>query len=142
MDGDSPPCKQNIYGATGQLGIGVQRGAITINNPRADERSKGAWDTHLVINESGQGQEVEQIGEEPPNICIAVFSQAFVVKSIHLGDLPGLMVASEDGDTIAITELQGDQQGDGLDGVVSTIHIVAHEQVVGVWRVATDTEEL
>ena len=38
--------------------------------------------------------------------------------------------------------LEGDEESDGLDAVVASVHIVAHEQVVGVGRLAPDPEQL
>lgn len=52
------------------------------------------------------------------------------------------MIPSEDGDAIAITEFEGDEEGDGLDGVVSSVDIVTHEEVVCVGGVAADAKEL
>ena len=40
------------------------------------------------------------------------------------------------------TNLEGDEEGDSLDAVVASVHIVAHEQVVGVGRLAPDPEQL
>ena len=33
--------------------------------------------------------------------------------------------------------LESDEEGDGLDTVVPTVHVVAHEQIVGVGRLTT-----
>lgn len=67
------------------------------------------------------------------------------------------MVASKDGDAGRIADLEGNEKGHSLDGVVSTIDIVActclattnaksarltHEQIVRVWVGAADAEEL
>lgn len=41
----------------------------------------------LVLNESSQWKVVEQICEVFPDIGIAIFSEAFVIKTIDLGDL-------------------------------------------------------
>ena len=38
--------------------------------------------------------------------------------------------------------LEGDEKGDGLDAVVASVNIVAHEEIVGVGRLAPDLEEL
>jgi len=96
---------------------------------------------YLVINQGSQGQEIKQVGEIPPDVCVAVFSKAFVVEAIHLGDLAGLVVAAEDGDAVPIAKFEGDEEGDGFDGVVATVDVVAHEEVVGVGGVATDAEQ-
>ena len=36
--------------------------------------------------------------------------------------------------------LEGHEEGDGLDGVVSSVDVVAHEEVIRVWRFATNPE--
>ncbi len=51
------------------------------------------------------------------------------------------MVSSKDCDSIAITEFQGDKEGDGLDGIVASVDIVSHEEVVGLGGVTTDAEQ-
>lgn len=98
--------------------------------------------THLVINESGEGEEVKEVGEKAPDVGIAVFSETFIIKAINLCDLPGFVVPAKDGDPVAIAQLHCNQQCHGLDGIVSTINVVAHEEVVCVWRVAANSEEL
>ena len=41
----------------------------------------------LVLDEGGEGQEVEEVGEVFPDVGIAILSQAFVVETVHLSDL-------------------------------------------------------
>lgn len=52
----------------------------------------------LVVNEGGKGEVVEEVGKVFPDIGVAVFSQAFIVKPINLGDLTAFVVTAEDGD--------------------------------------------
>ena len=52
------------------------------------------------------------------------------------------MVTTENGDAILIADFQGDEESDGLDGVVATIDVVTHEQVVGVGRLSANLEQL
>lgn len=52
----------------------------------------------LVVDEGGKGEVVEEVGEVFPDIGVAVFSQAFVIKSIDLCDLTAFVVTTEDGD--------------------------------------------
>lgn len=49
--------------------------------------------THLVLDESGERQVVEQVCEELPDVGVSVLSEALVVKAIDLGDLTRLMVS-------------------------------------------------
>lgn len=52
----------------------------------------------LVLNQCSEGQEIEQVGEELPDVGVAVFAEALVVEAVDLGDLAGFVVAAEDGD--------------------------------------------
>jgi hypothetical protein len=83
--------------------------------------------TDLVLDKGGEGEAVEEVGEEAPDVRIPVLTQALVVKAIHLRDLPRLMVPAEDGDTVGVAQLECHEEGDGLDGVVAAVDVVAHE---------------
>lgn len=108
-----------------------------------DRRTQSTVQTEdLVFNESSEGEVVEEVGEVFPHVCIAVFAKALVVEAVDLGDLTRLVVSTENGYAVTVAELEGNQQSDGLNRVVTTVDIVTHEQVVGVGRVATNAEEL
>ncbi len=69
----------------------------------------------LVVDESGEGEVVEEIGEVLPHVCIAVFSETFVVEPVDLGDLAGFVVSTEDGDALRVANFEGNEEGDGFD---------------------------
>ena len=71
-----------------------------------------------------------------PHVGISIFAKTLIVESINLCDLSALMVSSQDRDPGAEPDLEGDEEGDGLHAVVAPVHVVAHEQVVGVRRLA------
>ncbi len=96
----------------------------------------------LVLYDGRHGQVVEQICEALPHVGVPVFSEALVVEAVNLGDLAGLVVAPEDSDSVLEPDLERNKQGDGLDGVVASVDVVAHEEVVGLWDPAPDPEEL
>ncbi len=79
----------------------------------------------LVIDESGEWEVVEEVGEVLPYVCVAVLAQTLVVESVDLGNLTRLMVSSEDGDTLWVADLKCDEESDGLNGVVPTVDVVA-----------------
>ena len=83
--------------------------------------------TNLIINESSERKVIEQVGEEPPDIGVTVFSEAFVVIAICLGDLPRFVISSQDSDTIATLKFQGDKERHSLYRVVPSVHVVPHE---------------
>jgi hypothetical protein len=63
---------------------------------------------YTVGNYGGHGQVIKGVCEMFPNVGVPVLSQAFIVKSIHLSDLPTFMVTPQDGDTVPVPDLQGD----------------------------------
>lgn len=51
------------------------------------------------------------------------------------------MISSEDGESLRISDFQRNKESHGLDGVISTIDVVSHEEVVGFGGLTTDFEE-
>lgn len=51
------------------------------------------------------------------------------------------MVASQEGDSISVSYFKGNEQGDCLDAVMSSIDVVAHEEVVTFRNFASDFKE-
>ena len=78
----------------------------------------------LILNEGGEREEIEEVGEIFPDIGVAVFSEAFVIKSVDLCDLAGLVVSSKDGDTLGVTDLKANKESDCFDGVVTAVDVV------------------
>lgn len=115
----------------------------------------------LVVDEGSEGEVVEEVGEVLPDVGVAVFPEALVVEAVDLSDLTRLMVAAEDGDALWVSDLEGNEKGHRLHGVVTTVDVVAccswsacicevpkeervltHEEVVGIWVWTTDLEQL
>ena len=128
IEGESPPWRQKICGRPSQH--------------RSGRKRKQGDRTDLVVDERGQGEVVEQVGEELPDVGVAVLAQALVVEAVHLRDLPTLVVPAQDRHAVAVAHLERDEERDCLDRVVPSVDVVAHEEVVRVGRVAADSEEL
>ena len=58
----------------------------------------------LILDDSSEREEVKELGETFPDIRVSVFSAALIVKAINLGNLPRLVVASQDGDSIFVPD--------------------------------------
>lgn len=97
--------------------------------------------THLVFNEGGEREVIEQVCKEPPDVRIPVLAQTLVIEPIHLRNLPRFMVPAQDGYAIAVTQFEGNEEGDGLNRVVPSVYIVAHKEIIRVRRVAADAEQ-
>jgi len=52
------------------------------------------------------------------------------------------MVASQDGDSLFVSDFQGEQVAEGFDGVVPSIDVISQEKVVGIGNRASDFEKL
>jgi hypothetical protein len=81
----------------------------------------------LVLDDSSQGKQVEEVGVVLPNISIAIFAQALIIEAIYLSNLAGLVVASQDGDSFLEPHLQSNEEGDGFNGVVASVDVVTHK---------------
>ena len=57
-----------------------------------------------------------------------------VVESVDSVDAGTLVVSSEDEEVLGVLDLVGEQEADGLHGLLSTIDIVTEEEVVGFGR--------
>jgi hypothetical protein len=84
-----------------------------------------------AVDDSCDGEALEDLGEPFPDRVVAVFSQALVIETIQFIDLPVFVVSSEDGDSASVLDFEEENVEQGLDRVEAAIHIVAHEEVVG-----------
>ena len=60
---------------------------------------------------------------------------------LHLRNLSWLVISSENCKSISEADLEADKESDSLHWVVTSIHIVTHEQVVRLRWLASDSEE-
>jgi hypothetical protein len=103
---------------------------------RVDARGQPAVQTKdLVVDQGGEREVVEQIGEVLPDVGIAVLPQALVVEAVDLGDLAGLVVAAQNGDALWVSDLERNKQSHGLDGKVASVNIVACCGLAEEWHV-------
>lgn len=95
---------------------------------------------YRILNQSCNWQIVKDIGEIFPWVDITVFLQNFVVKSVSLGDLTGLVVASEEADKMGVFEFQTEEILESFDRMVASINEISNEYVFLVRDFTSDPE--
>ena len=85
----------------------------------------------LVVDDCGDGEVVEDLGEAAPDVEGTILADALIVEAVDLRDEAGLVVASQEGHSVFVAHLEGEQHQEGLDAVASSIHVVPQEDVVG-----------
>lgn len=97
---------------------------------------------YAIVDDGGEGQVVEEFGAAFPDLRRSVLSQAFVVESVDLSDLPRLVVASDQRHAIRVPHLQRHQKQKRFDGIVPAVHEVSQKNIPRLRTIAADSEEL
>ena len=96
----------------------------------------------LVVDYGRQGEVVEDVGAIPPDIEGAVLPQALVIEAIELGDLPALVVPSDEGDEVGVSHFVGQEEQEGLDAVEASVDEIPQEEVAHFGHISPVLEEL
>jgi hypothetical protein len=94
----------------------------------------------LLINDGGDGQAVEAVGESLPKLDV-VASLALVVETVDAVDGRALVVTAQNEEVLGVLDLVCQQQADGLERLLATVDVVTEEEVVGLGREAAVFEE-
>mmetsp|Transcript_36448 Transcript_36448/g.35301 ORF Transcript_36448/g.35301 Transcript_36448/m.35301 type:complete len:236 (+) Transcript_36448:293-1000(+) len=95
-----------------------------------------------VVDDGGDGEEVEQVREVLPHRRRPILPLAFRVEAVDLGDLSGFVVASEQSDPLGVAEFEEHEVGHGLHAESAPIHVVPQEEVVRVGDLPSHPEQL
>lgn len=82
---------------------------------------------YFAFNYGGKREVIKEFGEIFPNVRISVFSAAFIIKAINLSDLTTLVVASENGDSVSVSDFECDEQSDAFHTMIASIDVVSHK---------------
>lgn len=96
------------------------------------EASVGA--EYVSGDQGDQWERIENLAEGVPDLggfSFAVLAETLLGEPVDLVNLTTLVVASEQVHPLGVADLEGQQQADGLDRVVPTVHIVSEEEVLG-----------
>lgn len=69
----------------------------------------------LVVDEGGKRKVVEEVCEVFPNIGVAIFSEAFIIEAIDLGNLAGFVIPTEYGNALGVSDLESNEESYGLN---------------------------
>mmetsp|Transcript_2097 Transcript_2097/g.5610 ORF Transcript_2097/g.5610 Transcript_2097/m.5610 type:complete len:365 (+) Transcript_2097:114-1208(+) len=109
----------------------------------ADIRAEAAVDAkNHAVDERRDREVVKDLAAVLPRVGRPVFSLAFVVEPVHLGDLPRLVVPPQKGDVRGVARLEAEEEGEGFERVVAAIHKVAHEDVIRGGHFAAGLDEV
>lgn len=94
----------------------------------------------LLINNSSNGQAVEAVSKGLPQLNV-ISSLALVVEAVDAVDRGAFVVTTEDEEVLWVFDLVRKQEADRLQRLLSSVDIVAQEQVVGFRWESTVFEE-
>lgn len=96
----------------------------------------------LIIDNCSDGEVIKDFGEGSPDIERAVFSDTLIIETVNLRDEPRLVISSEQGDSVLVSDLEREQHEESFDAVPSPIDIIPEEDVIGIGRISSNLEEL
>jgi len=94
----------------------------------------------LLVDDSRDGQAVEAVREGLPQPDV-VPPLALVVKAIDTVDGCALVVTAKDEEVLRVFDLVCQQQTDGLERLLTSVDVVAKEEIVCFRREATVLEQ-
>ena len=97
---------------------------------------------NFIFDDSADGKMIEDLHGVLPRIGVAVLAGSLFVEAVERRGATRLMVTSEQSDVAGVLDLEADQELHGLDRVETTVDVVAHENVFGVWDLAATAEQL
>jgi hypothetical protein len=83
----------------------------------------------LTVDDSADGEVVEDLGAVLPGVGVAVLSVDLIVEAVDGGDLSRFVVASEEGDSFGVFDLEAEEVFEGFDRVVAAINKIPDEDV-------------
>ena len=98
----------------------------------------------LPVDEGGDWETVKHVTTGAPYISTTVLFVALIHETVHGGDLARLVVAAEERDFVRVSDLEEEEEGEGLDRVDTAVDEITEEDEVGggsTRDVATDAEE-
>lgn len=109
---------------------------------RDGRRETAVHTEDATVHKGADGKKIEHVDTLLPDVGSAVLPHALIVKTVHLGDLPALVVSTKKRNAVWVEDLQRKQEQKRFDAVVASVDIIAHEEVVRIRTFASDKEQL
>mmetsp|Transcript_2693 Transcript_2693/g.4548 ORF Transcript_2693/g.4548 Transcript_2693/m.4548 type:complete len:300 (-) Transcript_2693:74-973(-) len=97
---------------------------------------------NFSLHNSSNAEVVEDFSAVFPGVGVAILPDRLVVEAVDRGDLPRLVVSSQESDVCGVLELQTEEELEGLHGVEASVDEVTHENVPRVWDLSSLVKEL
>lgn len=88
---------------------------------------------NLLVNKSGHRKAIEDVTEHAPE-SDGIPTLALIVEAVDSINLCAFMIASKKEEVLGILDLIAEKETYRLDGLLSSVDVVAKEQVVGLGR--------
>ena len=85
----------------------------------------------LLIDDGGNGQAVEAVGESLPKLDV-IPPFALIVETVDSVNRSTLVVATKDEEVFGVFDLVCEEKADSLQRLLATVDVVAKEEVVGL----------
>ena len=109
---------------------------------RDGRRETAVHTEDATVHKGADRKKIEHVDTLLPDVGSAVLPHALVIKTIHLGDLPALVVSTKKRNAVWVEDLQRKQEQKRFDAVVASVDIIAHEEVIRIRTFASDKEQL
>ena len=87
---------------------------------------------YFAFHNCSDSKIIEDFGTVFPWVGVSILSDRLIVEAVDGGDLPSLVVASQQGDVGWVLHLEAQEQLEGFDRIEATINEITHEDVSGV----------
>jgi len=95
---------------------------------------------NCVVYNCSERQVIEKLCEVNPDIRISVLSEALIVEAINLRNLTHLVVTPKNSKSVVEPDFEGDEKSYSFYRVISSVNIVAHEDIIRVWTAPANFE--
>lgn len=86
----------------------------------------------LLVHDGGNRQAIEAVGKCLPQLYVKP-PFALIVEAVDAVDARTLVVSSEQEEILGVLDLIRQQQADGFQRLLPSVHVIPQEEVVGFW---------